>query len=270
MRAVSIMYHDVLGEGEPFDASGFPGADADLYKVTREDFEAHLCALAGALADGVTDVLHIEDLQRGAEPVLLTFDDGGRGALLAADLLEERGWRGHFLVATDFIGHSTFLKRGEIRWLHERGHVIGSHSASHPLRMASLPMLKVREEWKRSVGELSSIIGERVRVASIPGGQYSRRVAEEAAGAGIEYLFTSEPVTRTWSVNGCMVLGRYTVQRRTAAQTVARIAQGEQLPRLSQYALWNLKKGLKRFGGDAYLRIRQKILGRRARSVRSG
>ena len=259
------MYHDIV-EGEAFDASGFSGADADLYKTTQRDFQEHLAALARARSDSIAIVLRLNEVTSDSFPVLLTFDDGGRGALLAADMLEAHGWRGHFLVATDFIGHSTFLKREEVRRLHERGHVVGSHSASHPLRMASLAPSRMREEWERSVSELAAIIGEPVRVASIPGGQYSRRVAEEAAQAGIRYLFTSEPVARTWSVDGCLLFGRYTVQRWTSAPTVARLARGERLPRMSQYAIWNLKKGLKMLGGDAYLKIRQAVLEGRARS----
>ncbi|HEV2762151.1 MAG TPA: hypothetical protein VGV38_04075, partial [Pyrinomonadaceae bacterium] len=47
MRAVSVMYHDVVPAGRP-DESGFAGADAALYKLAREDFARHLRALREA------------------------------------------------------------------------------------------------------------------------------------------------------------------------------------------------------------------------------
>jgi hypothetical protein len=43
-------------------------------------------------------------------PVFLTFDDGGASALHpTADLLERRGWSGHFFVTTRRIGTPGFL-----------------------------------------------------------------------------------------------------------------------------------------------------------------
>ena len=70
MRAHSIMYHDVVENGD-FDSSGFPGEGAHVYKLRREDFELHLDAIAEAKAE-VTTVLELK-----VRPVLLTFDDGG-------------------------------------------------------------------------------------------------------------------------------------------------------------------------------------------------
>src|SRR6266550_927052 len=99
MRARSIMYHDVVENGD-FASSGFPGAGADLYKLRREDFERHLQAIAAASAVVTTT----SSLGSGT-PVLLTFDDGGASFHHPiADLLEARGWRGHFFITTGRIG----------------------------------------------------------------------------------------------------------------------------------------------------------------------
>jgi hypothetical protein len=40
-----------------------------------------------------------------------------------------------------------------------------------------------------------------------------------AAKAGLRALFTSEPTAGTYSVNGCAVLGRFTLQQGASAQT---------------------------------------------------
>jgi hypothetical protein len=263
MRAISIMYHDVVERGE-YEASGFPGADAALYKLEREHFEHHLEAIAEAVPDGVATVF---DLLGGAQtrtPLLITFDDGGRSAATSiAGMLEARGWRGHFFITADYINAPTFVTREQILDLHRRGHVIGTHSCSHPTRMSHCSPAEMLREWSRSVEILSEILGEKVKVASVPGGHYSRRVAETAAAAGIAALFTSEPVTKIRHVDGCMLLGRFTIQRWMSAETAAALASGQLTPRLRQAALWNTKKMVKTIGGAYYLKVRKSLLGER-------
>src|SRR5437588_17485 len=204
-----------------------------------------------------------ESRSRGASPPwLLTFDDGGVSAYTCiAGMLEEFGWRGHFFVTANYVGSPSFLSGAQIKELHRRGHVIGSHSASHPERMSHCSPEEMLREWAESVARLSDIVGERVRVASVPGGFYSARVAKAAARAGIEMLFTSEPTSAGRSVDGCLVLGRYTIRRSTTAEAVAAIAAGRVAPRLKQLLLWNAKKVTKALGGRYYLKARKSLLG---------
>src|SRR5437588_9387636 len=122
---ICLMYHDVV-EPNCVDASGFPGASAARYKLSQNAFQSHLAALAEALPG--TPSRAGELLSNPAKDhFLLTFDDGGRSAAaVAAPMLEARGWRGHFLVTTDFIDTAPFLTTHQIRELHRVGHVIGS------------------------------------------------------------------------------------------------------------------------------------------------
>ena len=116
----SIMYHDVIEKGD-YDASGFPGAHARIYKLEKSTFELHLEAIKRARSVRRCEGWH--------DHCLLTFDDGGVSALSqVAPLLERNGWRGHFFVATDWIGRPGFLTADQIRDLDRRGHLIGSHS----------------------------------------------------------------------------------------------------------------------------------------------
>jgi hypothetical protein len=117
-------------------------------------------------------------------------------------------------------------------------------------------------EWNVSVNVLSDLLGRQVELASIPGGQYSREVAEAASQAGIKVLFTSEPTTRRDSINGCLILGRYSIQRKTAPQTAAAIANGKFGPRACQTLLWQSKKMIKELGGQYYLKLRESLLAR--------
>jgi peptidoglycan/xylan/chitin deacetylase (PgdA/CDA1 family) len=263
MRAISIMYHDVVGRGE-WETSGFPGADAALYKLEREAFAAHLRAIAESVREHPVRVTDIRLApQPAASPLMITFDDGGVSAYThIADMLEEHGWRGHFLVTTDYIDKPGFLKREQIRELHRRGHVIGSHSASHPQRMAHCGWDECLREWRTSLQALSDVLGEKVEVASVPGGYYSKKVAEAAAEAGIKRLFTSEPTSACHEVSGCLILGRYTIQRWMSPQTAAGLARGKLTPCLRQKLLWSAKKMTKALGGQYYLKLRLLVLGR--------
>src|SRR5690606_226653 len=101
-----------------------------------------------------------------------------------------------------------FVSRSDIRALHGAGHVVGSHSRSHPMQMGKLTDSELYEEWRDSLNALSDICGEAIVTASVPGGYCNQRVVEAAAGAGVETLFNSEPTRRSWRMAGCLVLGR--------------------------------------------------------------
>ncbi len=261
MHAYSIMYHDVV-ENADFESSGFPGEGAHVYKLRREDFTRHLDAIAAA-TQGVTTLRELVRNVKG-NPVLLTFDDGGVSFHHPiAGLLEDRGWRGHFFITTDRIGTPGFLSESEVRELHGRGHLIGSHSRSHPTRMAALTRAELDGEWRQSVARLSEVVGEPVKVASVPGGYYSRRVGESAAAAGIEVLFTSEPTAQAARVNGCLVLGRYVIQRGMDPEWSGGFAAGRRAQCWRQTVLWKAKRVAKTLGGSTYLKLRRAILERK-------
>jgi hypothetical protein len=101
-----------------------------------------------------------------------------------------------------------------------------------------------------------------VTAASVPGGYYSRQVAEAAVEAGIETLFTSEPTAAVHMVNGCRVLGRYVIMQGMGPEWAAGFATGKMGPRLRQALLWNARRAAKALGGEAYLRVREAILRR--------
>jgi len=268
MRSLGIMYHDVV-EGGDFTSSGFPGEGAHVYKLRREDFDRHLDAIAAAVpANAVSRIA--ERREWNGTPVFLTFDDGGSSALHpTADLLDRRGWSGHFFITTNYIGTYGFLTRNEIQELASRGHTIGAHSCSHPLRMAHCTWQQLAEEWSRSCFTLSEIIGAPVTEASVPGGDFAPQVADAAARAGITRLFTSEPTAHIRQLCGTTVAGRFTIQRWSSPATAAAIAAGDWLPCARQALAWNAKKMTKRLGGARYLRIRRLLLGQ-ANDVRWG
>lgn len=256
-RHLSLLYHDVLAD--PGRLSGFTGASAAAYKISLAKFKAHLRLLSDGVPGPVVEATRSADFDRFPDTLrTLTFDDGGSSAREPiATLLTELGWVGHFFIPTAFLGNAGFIDRSELRQIRGLGHAIGSHSHTHPMRMSSLPWTRIVEEWTSSRDALEQELGETVTSASVPGGFYSGRVAAAAAEAGIEVLYTSEPTTRIQRSHGCVVLGRYSVMDSTSGRVVMALYQGRLLPRLRQSTTWTLKKGLKRLGGESWLRLRE-------------
>ncbi len=256
----ALLFHDVVADGG-FGGSGFVSPDANIYKFTAAEFAGYLSAIQARHVEPAVSVFRA---LREKDAFLLTFDDGGIGAIQwTADMIEPLGHVGHFFITTDHIGASGFLSRTEIAELARRGHVIGSHSCSHPALMSRCPASQLDREWRESVAKLADILGAPVTVASVPGGFYSHAVGAAAAGAGIRVLFTSEPVSSISRLGATSVMGRYSVQQGTSTETAAALAAGDLWPRLRLSAYWNLKKVLKRVGGNAWLEFRKAVLARR-------
>ena len=231
-------------------------------KLTKEDFGRHLSAIAKRTSGPARRVT--DELEGGSDNFTLTFDDGGVSFLNPiADMLEERGWFGHFFITTDRIGTPGFLTEVQIRELVKRGHVIGSHSCSHPKNIASLTESELHREWQESVDRLSQITGQDILTASIPGGYYSTGVAQAAEASGVRMLFTSEPRSRTWRVGECMLYGRYSVVGDTSAEEAAGLASGAPEYCWRQSAVWNAKKVAKRCLGGTYRSLSSRFWNRR-------
>ncbi len=268
MKAVSLLYHDAVEGAHRIDESGFPGPGAAPYKLDVETMRAHLRALAGATARKPSLATEMLEDNRHGVPLLITFDDGGKSASGSiADMLNALNWPAHFFVTTDYIGTSTFMDADDIRRMRQAGHVIGSHSASHPTRMAACDRVALLAEWRASKARLEEILQEEVVTASVPGGYYARAVAETASEAGIRLLFTSEPVKRVMRVGSCLVLGRYNLWRGMRPAVSAQLGtENLSAAQARQYMLWNAKKLVKQLGGRRYLVWRRKLLDKSNRS----
>ena len=255
------MYHGVVAEGGPRD--GFAGAGADRYAVAPERFGAHLERIAAATgrppasADALT-----AGIARGAV-WMLTFDDGAASALEAAEQLARRSWQGHFFITTDLVGTPGFLTWDGVRELARSGHVVGSHSCSHPDRMAACSPEVQLEEWSRSGAVLAEELGRPVSTASVPGGLYSPSVGRAAAAAGYSALFISLPSQRPGRVDGCLTIGRYAIRADTAAAEAAAAAAGRPVPWARQRSAWALRGVAKRLAGERYEAVRRALLARR-------
>lgn len=258
MQVLALMYHDVF-VGDPA-ASGFQGPGPDRYKVSTSAFAEHLDAIE---ASGLVPRLVVG--RRGPEDdvqLLLTFDDGGLSAASeTAPLLERRGWRGHFFVTTDRIGTTGFLGEGQLRALHEAGHVVGSHGHTHRA-LTSLEDAEGLREWSESKAILEDLLGVAVTTASVPTGRYSVRVGRLAAEAGLEHVFTGEPWLEPRRVESALAYGRFSMYAGTPARRVAALCSLSRPTLVRMGASWYVRRGVKALLGRAYDPLRARILAR--------
>lgn len=247
-QVAAFGYHEVTDR--PTE-TGFQRPGAVPYRLGTAAFRQHLDVLGGGPVK--PRPLESLDLEAEGRHLLITFDDGGKSALQAADLLEERGWRGEFFIVTSLIGTAGFLDAGEVRALHDRGHGIGSHSHTHPDIFAEQDPARMLDEWRRSRGMLEQIIGAPVVTASVPGGVASRVTYRTAAEAGLTRLLTSEPRLRPWVEGECRVFGRFIVKAKTRDAAVRNLARfrGWGRARITR----ELKKAARRSFPFAYRRL---------------
>jgi peptidoglycan/xylan/chitin deacetylase (PgdA/CDA1 family) len=269
MRTSVLAYHDVIGVGEDPDTSGFRGPGPARYKLDWDQFHAHLEAIAAATGRAPVLASDVIEGRAGGDSWSITFDDGGSSSLAIGEELARRGWHGHFFVVSARVGTPGFLDAEGIRTLTGMGHLIGTHSVSHPVPISALSWEELLEEWSRSARELAELVRAPVTFGAVPGGYYSRQVARAAAAGGLTALFTSEPVRAVRRVDGCLVIGRAAVRCRTPAARSAELAAGRPLPWQRGRVAWDARKLAKAVGGEAYVKLRAAVLAWRRRSTAS-
>jgi peptidoglycan/xylan/chitin deacetylase (PgdA/CDA1 family) len=239
MHLTSLLFHDVF-VSDPAE-SGFNSPAADRYKLSSTEFDAQLA---------------------GLETARLTFDDGGVSFYtIVADKLEARGLRACCFVTTDFIGRPGFLDASQLRELDARGHVIGTHSASHPARFSTLSRPEMWREWVESRHRLEDVLGHAVTTGSVPGGYFSRVVGSAAAESGLHLLFNSEPVRSVREIDRCVIAGRFTIRGGAPADLARRLVHGAPWTRSKEWAVWNAKGLVKPLFGSSYPRVADWIYG---------
>jgi peptidoglycan/xylan/chitin deacetylase (PgdA/CDA1 family) len=130
----------------------------------------------------------------GGRQVILTFDDGPRAQLRAAELLERHGFRGIFFVIPSRTrpGSDRFLTPDEVERLARAGHRVAAHGYDH----RSLPGSGA--EVAASLVRSPRLLGEQTRSApatrdfAFPFGHYTPEIAEALAGS-YRWLHTVNP-----------------------------------------------------------------------------
>jgi peptidoglycan/xylan/chitin deacetylase (PgdA/CDA1 family) len=248
MQPVSLLFHDVFVSD--VSESGFNSPAADRYKLSVAEFDAQLGAPGAMGAAGAIGAAR------------LTFDDGGVSFYtVVADKLEARGLHAYCFVTTDYIARPGFLDAAQMRELDARGHVIGTHSASHPARFSALSREEMRREWTESRHRLEDVLGHAVTTASVPGGYFSKEVGRAAAESGLFLLFNSEPVRSARAIDGCAIAGRFTIRGGAPSDLARRLVHRAPWARSKEWATWNAKGLVKPLLGSSYPRVADWIYG---------
>lgn len=247
---ITLMYHCLYDRST--SESGFQNETAKIYKISAHNFESQVCSIAEWL----------EKKGLGKDKVVFTFDDGGVSFLtIAAPVLEKYGFRGIFFIATAYIGSTGFLTADQIRELAGRGHVIGSHSHTHPLMMNMQGKEELANEWELSQRLLREILGQSYNLenASIPNGFSSPAVLNAMRQAGIRKIYTSTPTTKISASANSTVIGRYAITDDRSNEDVLAIVSSAATRR--KISLRNSVLGLAKVVlGPAYLKVRNRLL----------
>ncbi len=158
------------------------GTPADRYRIPYWEFERQLSWLRDNNFTSVSLTEAYAAMFEGAslpeKPVIITLDDSFESQWLAAQILDEYGFK-----ATFFVHPNLRFTAEQLRDLVARGHDIGSHSASH----ASLPAVSDEQLWREVAGtreELSQILGRPVNYFAYPYGEWDARVVAAVQAAG--------------------------------------------------------------------------------------
>ena len=221
-KIISFVYHEV---GDDPLKSGFQNLGAFPYKHKTSHFLSDLKIIFSYFqkADKVTDL----DLNSRKNKLMLTFDDGGVSAMNIAILLMERNLIGHFFITTSMIGKNNFLNSNQISKIRKMGHIVGSHSHTHPNIFRDISYDQKIFEWEKSKTLLEEILNEEIICASIPGGAIDNESIRAAGSVGIKYLFNSEPTYLIKEKFGVKVFGRVAAKNTTSSNTIHKWAQGK-------------------------------------------
>lgn len=243
------MYHDVYNS--EVSESGFQNIGAINYKISRQSFDIQISELSYLC----------KNKKMENKNVCLTFDDGGISFLtVIAPILEKYGFTGYFFITTKLINSVGFLTSDDILELDRRGHIIGTHSHSHPKNISALSDSEIELEWVKSINILEDILKKPIEYASIPGGFYSRVSAKILFSIGIKAIFTSNPSTVVKLVGTKMIIGRYSVTQDMTTKDVTEILNPYSLIRLEKTIKWNMLKLLKLILGEYYFILRNNLI----------
>lgn len=188
---LALVYHAI---DTPRDVSNSP------WSLPSRVFAAHLRMLRDEGYTGHT----IDTLPAGqsGRHVAITFDDGYRNNLAAADALEAAGFPGSFFIVSGNLGDAprwhdadgprdTIMDASALRELAARGFEIGSHGTRHE-RLTHLPDAAIQTSLETSRHELASIIGQPVVSLAYPYGDWNANVIACAERAGYRNACTTQ------------------------------------------------------------------------------
>jgi len=160
----------------------------------------------------------------------ITIDDGGGSSLLIADYLKTLDIRGRFFIITSLIGKEQFLNKDEIKYIKSLGHIIGTHSHTHPSPFCELNEIKIENEIIKSKLLIEELIDEKVIMFAIPGGEMRNETLKILAQdkMKIKHIYTSLPFKGVFKkINSCEFHGRLCIEKDMNVNQIIRYLIGK-------------------------------------------
>lgn len=208
MKSLTLLYHEVV---DSYDESGFQNNDNLIYMHKTDIFREHV------------DIFDTLEINKELDNLYISFDDGGISNLKSAQILEEKNLKGIYFITTNRTNTNGFLAENDIKKLDYSGHIIGSHSHTHPMIFRTLSYAKMIEEWRVSKEILEDILGKEITHCSIPGGDSDQKTYESAAEVGFKFIFDSEPIIEQRFINNSEILGRISIKANTTNKDLENI-----------------------------------------------
>jgi peptidoglycan/xylan/chitin deacetylase (PgdA/CDA1 family) len=251
MKQITLMYHDIISDQT--EKSGFRDIGSYTYKIATSDFESQVKIIAECFLKSPNYKYQIQ----------LTFDDGGISFYKTiAPILEKYNLKGCFFIPTAYIGQPGFLTEKQIVELDQRGHSIGTHSHTHPMKISALPPESLENEWLESIRILKEILPvNHITSASIPGGNFSSQSRDVLFKNGIKYIFTSKPGFKIVNFGeNQFIIGRFAIKSGMSINQLINILNNKSSRVAILMIKWKLLGILKNILGTNYEYIFELIL----------
>jgi peptidoglycan/xylan/chitin deacetylase (PgdA/CDA1 family) len=252
MKSIWFMYHDIY-QKEPMP--GVPRSAA-MYHVSRETFAQHLSAIqvSGLRVITASEFLKSHD----SNSVILTFDDGWRGAFeTALPMLQEFGIKATFFITKDFVGHRGFCDRSLVSEAANAGMEIGVHGTTHRMLSGCSPE-EIRWELSACKEFLESLFQQQIVSASMPGGDWNKVIASCAKEIGLKLLCTSRPGVNKPEVS-LYNLRRVAIRESTSSLDIRRYCSYNARKELLRWTILQLPRAT--LGMKRYSLLRRRLLG---------
>jgi len=166
----------------------------DKFSISPLVFEKHIKYLKKkgyrAILPSEIESLKKDNAWKKNKYVLITFDDGYKDNVKAAEILKKYSMKGLFFISTAYIGKSMngvkMLDKDDIQRIVFLGMAIGSHSHHHK-KLPNLSSDEINNEISQSLKILSSFFD--VKDFAYPFGSYSQEVVNILKRNGVKRAY---------------------------------------------------------------------------------
>ncbi len=180
-----LMYHHVVA-----------GDKLEAMKVTPENFQLQMNYLKQHhyRVIGPDEVVAAKKNHRSPyKNVMITLDDGFEDNYTSAlPILESCGFKAMFFIVADWVGKPGFMSWDQILELERRGHIIGSHTVTHPM-LTEIGLQKAKHEIYNSKQWIETALGIPVHFFCYPTGRFNESLEEMVRQAGYDAAFVTAP-----------------------------------------------------------------------------